>query len=141
LAVLGAGCGGDGGSPSAGSPTTTAALVDASQTYRDQVTAIVRVTDEARGNFRGASAGAQLARSARQLARASRAAASEVDELTPPAGLNGLNRDLAGRYRLWAAALERELLRKPVSTARLGDVVREYGQATDHVYEEILIAP
>ena len=77
---------------------------------------------------------------ARQLARASRATASEVEGLEPPAGLD-LNRDLAGKDRQLAAALERELLRKPVSTERLGDVAREYGKAADSVYEEILIAP
>ena len=112
-----------------------------SQTYRDHVTAIVRVTDEARGDFRGAPAGPLLASSARQLARASRAAAHDVDELSPPPGFNDLNRDLAERYRRWAAALERELLLKPVSAARLGDVVREYGKAADNSYEQILVAP
>jgi hypothetical protein len=140
LALLGAGCGGD-GSSSAESQTTAAVIGNSSQAYRDQVTAIVRVTDEARGNYRGAPTGEPLVRSARQLARASRAAAREVDGLTPPAGLNDLDRDLARKYRRWAAVLERELLRKPVSTGRLGDVVREYGKATDHVYEQILIAP
>jgi hypothetical protein len=143
LALLGAGCGGgDDQVPSADSQTATPELVgDSSQTYRDQVTAIVRVTDDARSDFRGAPPGEPQVTSARQLARASRAAAREVDELTPPGGLNDLNRDLAGRYRRWAAGLERELHRKPVSTGRLGDVVREQGKATDHVYEQILIAP
>ena len=42
--------------------------------------------------------------------------------------------------REWAA-LDRELLRKPVSTLRLGDAVREDGKAADDVYEQILIAP
>lgn len=47
------------------------------------------------------------------LPRASRAAAREIDELTPAAGLNELNADLAERYRRWAAALDREVLRSP----------------------------
>ena len=63
----------------------------------------------------------------------------KIESLTPAAGLNDLNRDLAARYRLWAAALEREVHRKPVSTARIDDVVRENGKAADAVYEQILI--
>ena len=143
LALLGAGCGGsDDGSASAKSQTTTAAVVESSQAYRDQVADIVWGPDDARRNYHDAPPGKLTkATSARQLARASRAAARKIDELTPAAGLNDLNRDLAEKYRRWAVALEREVLRKPVSTARVGDVVRKYGKAADKVYEQILIAP
>jgi hypothetical protein len=143
LALLGAGCGGsDDTSPSAESQTTNAAVVDSSQTYRDQLADIVSRPDAARRNYHDAPPGelTTLA-SARQLARASRAAAREIEELTPAAGLNDLNGDLAEKYRRWAAALDREVVRRPVSTARIGDVVREYGKAADDVYEQILIAP
>ena len=138
LALLGAGCGSDDGASSAGSQAP-AVVADSSQAYRDQLADIVRRHDDARGSFRGAR-GEETVTAARQLASASRATASEVEGLEPPAGLD-LNRDLAGRYRQLAAALERELLRKPVSTERLGDFAREYGKAADSVYEEILIAP
>ena len=142
LALLGAGCGGsDDGSPSAESQTGKAAVVESSQTYRDQLANIVWQPDDARRNFHDAPPGELTLASARQLARASRAAAREIEELTPAAGLNDLNGDLAEKYRRWAAALDREVLRKPVSTARLGDVVREYGKAADVVYEQILVAP
>jgi hypothetical protein len=141
LALLGAGCGGsDDGSPSAESETTTAVVIESSQTYRDHVADIVRGPDDARRNYHDAPLGEQTVTSARQLARASRAAARDIEELTPPAGLD-LNRELAEKYRRWAAVLERELRRKPVSTGRLGDVVREYGKAADDVYEQILMAP
>ena len=143
LALLGAGCGGsDDASPSAESQTTKAAVVGSSQTYRDQVADIVSRPDEARRNYYDAPPGelTTLA-SARELARASRAAAQEIEELTPAAGLDDLNGDLAEKYRRWAAALDREVLRRPVSTARVGDVVRDYGKAADHVFEQILIAP
>jgi hypothetical protein len=138
LALLGAGCGGsDGGSPSA-EPTK----VDAAQTYRDQLADIVSGPDDARGSYHDAPAGElTTVASARQLARASRAAAREIEELKPAAGLNDLHEDLAEKYRQWAAALDREVDRKPVSTARIGDVVRDYGKAADGVYEQILIAP
>jgi hypothetical protein len=142
LALLGAGCGGsDDGSAIAESQTTTAAVVESSQAYRDQLADIVWGPDDARRNYHNAPLGGLTVTSARQLARASRAAARKIEELTPPAGLNDLNRDLAEKYRRWAAALEREVLRKPVSTGPLGDVVREYGKAADDVYEQILIAP
>jgi hypothetical protein len=142
LALLGAGCGGsDDGSPSAESQAAKAAVVDSSQTYRDQLADIVSGPDDARRNFHDAPLGEPTLAAARQLARASRVAARRIEELTPAGGLDDLNGDLAEKYRRWAAALDRELLRKPVSTALLGDAVREYGKAADVVYEEILIAP
>jgi hypothetical protein len=142
LALLGAGCGGsDDGSQSAESQTTKAVVVESSQAYRDQLAGIVWRPDDARRNFHDAPPGELTLESARQLARASRAAAREIEELTPAAGFNDLNGELAAKYRLWAAALDGEVLRRPVSTARLGDVVREYGKAADVVYEQILVAP
>jgi hypothetical protein len=143
VALLCVGCGGvgDGDSALADSQTSAAPLAESSQAYRDELTVIVSGPDQARRNYHNASLGEATVTSARQLARASRAAAHQVEELTPAAGLNDLNRDLAEKYRRWAAALEREVLRKPVSTRRLGDVVREYGKAADDVYEQILIAP
>lgn len=142
LALLGAACGGsDNGSAVAESQTTEATLVESSQAYRDELAAIVSEPDEARRNYHNASLGEPTVTSAQQLAGAARAAARKIDELTPAAGLDDLNRDLAEKYRRWAAALEREVLRKPVSTSRLGDAVREYGKAADDVYEQILIAP
>jgi hypothetical protein len=140
--LLGAGCGGsDDGSSSAESQTAKVAVVGSSQAYRDQLAGIVSGPDDARRNFHDAPLGEPTLAAARQLAQASRAAARRIEALTPAAGLNDLNGDLAGKYRRWSAALDRELLRKPVSTARLGDVVREYGKAADVVYEQILIAP
>ena len=142
LALFGAGCGGgDDESRSADSQTANAAVIESSQTYRDQLADIVLGPDDARRNFHDAPPGELTLAWARQLASASRAAARRIDELTPAAGLNDLNDDLAEKYRRWAAALDRELLRKPVSTARLGDAVRDYGKAADVVYEQILIAP
>lgn len=142
LALIGAGCGGsDDGSRSAESQTTTAAVIDSSQAYRDQVADIVSGPDDARRSYYDAPPGElTTVASARQLASASRAAAHKIESLTPAAGLNDLNRDLAAKYRRWAAALEREVHRKPVSTARIDDAVREYGKAADAVYEQILIA-
>ncbi|HEU4892235.1 MAG TPA: hypothetical protein VFT47_11845, partial [Vicinamibacterales bacterium] len=82
LALLGAGCGGsDSSSPE--SSTTTA--VESSQAYIDQVTAIVRGTDNTRGVFRGAAPGEPTVTAARQLVLASRTAARDIEELTPPA--------------------------------------------------------
>ena len=142
LVLLGAGCGGsDDSSQSAESPTTKAALIESSQTYRDQLAEIVGRPDEARRSFHDAPPGELTLASARRLARASRAAAREIEELTPTAGFDDLNAGLAEKFRRWAAALDREVLRGPVSTARLGDVVREYGKAADVVYEQILVAP
>ena len=142
LALLGAGCGGsDDASPSPESQTANAAVIESSQTYRDQLADIVSGPDDARRNFHDAPPGELTLALARELASASRAAARRIEALTPAAGLNNLNRDLAEKYRRWAAALNREVLRKPVSTGRLGDVVREYGKAADVVYEQILIAP
>jgi hypothetical protein len=141
LVLLGAGCGGsDDGSPSAESQTAKAAAVESSQAYRDRLAEIVSQPDEARRSFHDAPLGELTLAAARQLASASHAAARKIEKLTPTAGLNDLNGNLAEKYRRWATALERELLRKPVSTARLGDVVREYGKAADVVYEQILIA-
>ena len=142
LVLLGAGCGGsDDKSPSAESPKTAAVAVESSQAYRDKLADIVSQPDEARKNFHNAPLGELTLVSARELASASRAAARRIEGLTPAAGLEDMNRDLAEKYRLWAAALDRELLRKPVSTLRLGDAVREDGKAADDVYEQILIAP
>jgi hypothetical protein len=143
LALLAAGCGGsDDASPSAASQTTSVAAGQSSETYRDQLTNIVSGPDAARRLYYDAPPGtlATLV-SARRLARSSRSAAQEIEQLTPEAGLTDLNADLAKKYRRWAAALDREIVRKPVSTARIGDVVRDYGQAADDVYEQILIAP
>lgn len=109
--------------------------------YRDELADIVSQPDEARKNFHNAPPGELTLASARELASASRAAARRIEGLTPAAGLEDMNRDLAEKYRLWAAALDRELLRKPVSTLRLGGAVREDGKAADDVYEQILIAP
>jgi hypothetical protein len=140
--VLLVGCGGsDEKSPSAESPKPAAVVVDSSQTYRDRLAEIVSQPDDARRNFHDAPTGVLTLAAARELAGASRAAARNIEELTPAAGLDDMNRDLGAKYRLWAAALDRELLRKPVSTRRLGDAVREYGKAADAVYEQILIAP
>jgi hypothetical protein len=142
VALIGAGCGGsDDGSSAAESPTAKAAVAQSSQAYRDQLAGIVAGPDDARRNFHDAPLGEPTLAAARQLASASHAAARRIEELTPAARLNGLNGNLAEKYRRWAAALDRELLRKPVSTARLGDVVREDGKAADVVYEQILIAP
>jgi hypothetical protein len=142
LVLVGAGCGGsDDRSPSAESPKTAAVVVDSSQTYRDQLADIVTQPDNARRNFHNAPPGELTLASARQLASAAGTAARKIEELTPAAGLENLNRDLAEKYRRWAAALDRELGRKPVSTRRLGDAVREYGKAADEVYEQILVAP
>ena len=142
LALLGAGCGGsDDGSASAESQAGKVAVVDSSQMYRDQLAEIVSGPDDARRNFHDAPLGEPTLAAARQLAHASGAAARRIEDLTPAAGLNDLNADLAEKYRRWAAAIARELLRKPVSTARLGNVVREDGKAADVVYEQILIAP
>jgi hypothetical protein len=138
LALVGAGCGG--GNSSSPEPSTTTS-VESSQAYLDQVTAIVRGTDSARGDFRGATPGESTVLAARQLVRASEAAAADLDELTPPANFNGLNQGLARKFRRLAAALDKELARNPVSMSRLGDVVREYGKASDDVYEQILITP
>lgn len=142
LALLGAGCGGgNDGSPSAESQTANAAAVESSQAYRDQLAAIVSQSDEARRNFHDAGPGELTLAAARQLALASRATARKIEELTPPPGVSDLHSDLAEKHRRWAEALDRELLRKPVSTAGVGDVVREFGKAADVVYEQILIAP
>jgi hypothetical protein len=141
LALLGAGCGGsDDGSPAV-EPQTAKGAVASSQAYRDQLAEIVSGPDDARRSFHDAPLGEPTLAAARQLADASRAAARKIEELTPAAGLNELNGNLAEKYRRWAAALDRELLRRPVSTARLGDAVREDGKAADLVYEQILIAP
>jgi hypothetical protein len=84
LVLLGAGCGGsDDGSPSAESQATTPAVIESSQTYRDQLADIVWGPDDARRNFHDAPPGEQTVTSARQLARASRAAARDIEELTP----------------------------------------------------------
>ena len=143
LALIGAGCGGgDDGSRSAESQAPREAVEDSSQAYRDHVAEIVSGPDDARRSYYDAPPGElTTVASARQLSRAATAAARKIEKLTPPAGLNDLNRDLAARYRRWAAALEREVQRNPVSTARIGDVVREYGKAADETYEQILIAP
>jgi hypothetical protein len=142
VALLGAGCGGsDDGSSSAQSQTAKAAVIESSQAYSDQLAGIVSGPDDARRNFHDAPLGEPTLAAARQLAGASRAAARRIEGLTAAASLNDLNGDLAEKYRRWAAALDRELLSKPVSTGRLGDVVREYGKAADVVYEQILIAP
>ena len=138
LALVGAGCGGSDSSSPKSSTTTS---VESSLAYVDQVTAIVQGTDNARGAFRGAPPGESTVIAARQLVLASEAAAGDIEELTPPASLNSLNQALARKFRRLAAALEQELARKPVSMSRLGDVIREYGQASDKVYEEILITP
>lgn len=138
LALLGAGCGGSDSSSPKSSATPT---VEPSQAYVDEVTAIVRSTDNVRGVFRGAAAGEPTVTAAEQLILASRTAAGELEEVTPPANFEALNVNLARKFRRLAAALEKELARKPVSMSGLGDVVREYGQATDHVYEEILVTP
>lgn len=138
LALLGAGCGGsDSSSPEP--PTTTS--VESSQAYVDQVTAIVRSTDNVRGVFRGAAPGEPTVTAAEQLVLAAQTAAVDLDELTPPESLNALNQSLARKFRRFAAALDQELARKPVSMSRLGDVVRDYGKASDNVYEEILVTP
>ena len=138
LALLGAGCGGsDSSSPEP--PTTTS--VESSQAYVDQVTAIVRSTDNVRGVFRGAAPGEPTVTAAEQLVLAAQAAAVDLDELKPPESLNALNQSLARKFRRFAAALDQELARKPVSMSRLGDVVRDYGKASDNVYEEILVTP
>jgi hypothetical protein len=144
LALLGAGCGGsDDATPSAESETTKAVAVDSAQAYRDRIADIVSGPDNARGKYHDVPPGelTTLVAASRELARASRSAAREIEELTPPASLNDLNGDLAVKYRRWAVALEREVRRRPVATARIGDVVREYGKAADEVYEQILIAP
>ena len=138
LALLGAGCGGGDSSSPKSSTTPT---VEASQAYVDEVTAVVRSTDNVRGVFRGAAPGEQTVTAAEQLVLASRTAAGELEELTPPANLSALNSTLARKFRRLAAALEKELARKPVSMSGLGDVVREYTHATDSVYEEILATP
>ena len=138
LALLSAGCGGSDSSSPKSSTTTS---VDSTQAYVDQVTAIVRSPDNVRGVFRGAAAGEPTVTAAEQLVLAAQAAAIDLDELTPPENLNALNQYLARKFRRFAAALEQELARKPVSMSRLGDVVRDYGKASDNVYEEILIAP
>jgi hypothetical protein len=135
------GCGGSDDGSGVTEPKTTAVLVESSQAYRDQLASIATGPDEARRSYHNASLGEPTVAAARELARASRTAARKLDELTPASGLEDLHRDLAEKYRRWAAALEREVLRKPVSTSRLGDVVREYGKAADDVYEQILIAP
>jgi hypothetical protein len=140
LALSAGGCGGDdNSSPDAGAGTTTTA--GSADEYRAQVEAIVRRSDEARGSWHGAAGGQESVEAARRLAGTARLAARDVDALQPPESLAQLNGELAKNYRLWAAKLEAELKRKQVSTARLGDVVREYGQRVDSAYEEILIAP
>ena len=139
LALLAAG-GCSGSDSSAPEPSTTTA-VESSQAYVDQVTAIVRSTDNARGAFRGAAPGEPTVTAAEQLVLAIQAAAVDVDELTPPARARALNMSLARKFRRFAAALEQELARKPATMSRLGDIVREYGKASDDVYEQILMSP
>ena len=130
LALLGAGCGGsDSSSPEP--PTTTS--VESSQAYVDQVTAVV--------NFLLSMQKEPTVTAAEQLVLAAQKAAVDLDELTPPESLNALNQSLARKFRRFAAALDQELARKPVSMSRLGDVVRDYGKASDNVYEEILVTP
>jgi hypothetical protein len=140
LALLAVGCGGDEKeSPAAGAGTTTTA--GSADEYRAEVEAIVRRSDEARGSFRDAPAGEETLKAAERLAGTARLAARDIDALQPPENLAELNSEVAKSYRLWAAKLEAELKRKHVSMARLGDVVREYGQQVDSAYEEILVAP
>ena len=140
LVFLAGGCGNDdNGSPSAAAETVASA--SPADEYRDQVTAIVRRSDEARGNFRGASSTPDLVKAAHQLALTSRAAASDVEKLDPPPSYAPLGAKLAEKYRLWAAKLEAEAGRKPVSTERLADVVRNYGKLVDFAYDYILVAP
>lgn len=140
LVLLAVGCGGDEKeSPAAGAGTTTTA--GSADEYRAEVEAIVRRSDEARGSFRDAPAGEETVKAAERLAGTARLAARDIDALQPPENLAELNSEVAKSYRLWAAKLEAELKRKQVSMARLGDVVREYGQQVDSAYEEILVAP
>ena len=98
----------------------------------------MRRSDEARGSWHGAATGEESLEAAQRLAGTARLAAQDVDALQPPEDLAKLNSQVAKNYRLWAAKLEAELARKHVSTARLGDVVREYGQRVDSAYEQIL---
>jgi hypothetical protein len=139
LALLAGGCGNDeDGSPAAGTGTaTTAGLSDE---YREQIVAIVQRTDELRRDFHDAPPGQETVKSARQIALASRAAARDIDKLRTPASLADLGGQMAENYRQWAAKIDPELGRKPVSMVRLSDVVREYGKLVDDVYEDILIA-
>ena len=140
LTLVAGGCGGDEKeSPAAAAGTT--ATAGSSDEYRAQVEAIVRRSDEARGSWHGAPSGEESLAAARRLVGTARLAGQDVDALQPPGNLAKLNGQMAKNYRLWAAKLEAELKRKQVSTARLGDVVREYGQRVDSAYEQILIAP
>jgi hypothetical protein len=140
LTLVAGGCGGDEKeSPAAGAETTTTA--GSTDEYRAQIEAIVRRSDEARGGWHAAAAGEESLEAARRLAGTARLAGQDVEALQPPESLAKLNSQVAKGYRLWAAELDAELARKQVSTARLGDVVREYGQRVDSAYEQILIAP
>jgi hypothetical protein len=140
LALVVGGCGGDDNESSAAAAGTTTAAGSA-DAYRAQVEEIVRRSDGARGSWRGTRGAKEAVDAAEQLAGTARLAAQDVDRLQPPESLAELNGELAKSYRLWQAKLEAELKRKQVSTARLGDVVREYGQRVDSAYEQILIAP
>ena len=140
VALPAGGCGGDGKeSPAAGAGATTTA--ESADEYRAQIEAIVRRSDEARGGWHGAPTGEESLEAARRLAGTARLAAKDVDALQPPENLAKLNSQVATGYRLWAVKLEAELARKHVSTARLGDVVRGYGQRVDSADEQILVAP
>src|SRR5262245_13397756 len=140
LTLVAGGCGGD-DKQSAAAPAVTTTTAGSADEYRAQVEAIVRRSDEARGDWHGAASGQDSVESARRLAGTARLAGKDVEALQPPANLAKLNSEVAESYRLWAAKLEAELKKKQVSTMRLGDVVREYGQQVDKAYEEILIAP
>src|SRR5215217_7222619 len=132
------GCGDD--EKSASPPRTTASAASTSQQYRDQLAPIQQRGNDARSTYHHAPSGetSEITKAARQLARASAALARDVARLRAPPALADVNRRLRENYREQAAEVERELDRKPVSTERLGDIIRKHEKASDDLYQEVL---
>ncbi len=137
-----AGCGGN-DEESGPSPTSTAAVANPSQDYRDRLVPILQRATDARSTYHHAPAGdaSQIAKAARRLARASAATARDIAQLRPPMKLEDLNRRLSENYQQQTSEIEAELDHKPLSTGRLGDVIRKHEKASDDLYQQILTAP
>ena len=140
IVVALAGCGDDEQpSPAAG----TQAAGESSKAYRDAVAPVVASVDQARGLYHDVPAGQKeaLAERAQGLAQRAQKAAADLRALEPPPSLRNANSRLADVYAALAAELERAAAAAPLSSSKLGDVVREHEQAAGTVYDEILTAP
>jgi hypothetical protein len=140
VALGAAACGGEKSAAStATTPETAATGANPVPDYLAQLDSIKVRADDARSDYHNAPLGEPTLEAARDLAEIAGEVADELEGLEPPPSHADLHARMIDTFREPKTAIDAVLARTPVSTDRLGNVIREHWKILDDLHDEMLV--